>query len=86
MIGLVLILTEAEAGPLHRQDASSAIFQTLQSAGAALYPMPAFAAGEPGERTFNLEITDQAAAGLCARLTALPGVEACYIKPKEQLP
>lgn len=86
MMGAVLIVTQAEAGLLHQQDASSAILQILRSAGAALYPMPAFAAGEPGERTFNLEIADQAAAGLCARLTALPGVEACYTKPSEEPP
>jgi len=79
-------VTQPEAVLLHRQDPSSVILRTLHSAGATLYPMPAFATGEPGERTFNLEVLDTEAAGLCARLTALPGVEACYTKPADQPP
>jgi hypothetical protein len=81
-----LIVALEVARALHAGDTGSAVLRTIRDAGATLYPMPAFAAGEPGERTFTLEAPAGREATLCDRLLRLPGVEACYVKPADALP
>ncbi|MBC4019099.1 hypothetical protein [Siccirubricoccus deserti] len=81
---LVVALEVARA--LHAGDPASQLLRTIRDAGAQLYPMPAFAPGEPGERTFLIEAPPGSEAALCAKLLRMRGVEACYVKPQDAPP
>jgi hypothetical protein len=80
---IVLIVSIEVARALHGGGPSQ-VLDAVRAAGGSLHPMPAFASGEPGARTFTVEAPDGRA--LCARLRALDGVEACYVKPEDAPP
>ncbi len=81
---VILIVTARVAQAMCAGDSSEPVLHAIREQGAHLYTMPAFAPGEPGERTFTIETSD--AQSLCAQLRALPGVEACYTKPMDEPP
>lgn len=81
-----LIVALEVARTLHAGDPASPLLRTVRDAGAQLYPMPAFAPGEPGERTFLIEAPPDKEPALCAKLLRMRGVEACYVKPQDSPP
>lgn len=83
-MAVTLIMHPEAAALLHQRDERSPVVAAISEAGGQIHSMPAFAADEPGARTFTIEIDD--ASTLLERLQGLPGVEACYLKPQDEAP
>ncbi len=83
-MGITLIVDAQTAAPLHDRDPRHPLMAAIRAAGAEIYSMPAFAPDEPGARTFSIDTDDPQV--LAETLRDLPGVEACYVKPDDQLP
>lgn len=83
-MGITLIVDPEAARALHGHDKRHVLVQAIDAGGGKIYPMPAFAPDEPGARTFTIEAADPHR--LAERLRPLPGVEACYVKPADELP
>jgi hypothetical protein len=83
-MSITLLVDSDTAQALHQRARSHPVMQAIEAGHGTLFPMPAFAAGEPGARTFIVEAPLPAA--LAERLQRLPGVEACYVKPPDSPP
>lgn len=81
-----LIVAPELARALHDGDESSPLLKIIREARAALYPMPAYSRGEPGERTFLIEGGAGDEQTLCDRLLEIDGVESCFVKPQDSPP
>lgn len=83
-MSITLVVDEETAHALHQRESGHPVLRAIEAAGAALFPMPAFAPDEPGARTFIVE--SARSHELAGRLQRLPGVEACYLKPDDAPP